>query len=1081
MSEGEYTLPTNYADALEWTSTSLIDPSSGVASTPSALQQTTTSPGVGTIAPSLVSSLAGADEGSKRKSKKEEKKKEKEEKKRQKEEAKALKEKEKEEAKLKKKKEKEDKLKAKEERKKSKKASIPPANFNPTNQQGPSTADYGTKASRKKNLELKLLERPDEASLLARGVMKKTRNIPLFGVPLPHVMYTSYTEFELPTVFVEAAEFLRQCNRLSLEGLFRVSGGQGEVNQFKEAYDKGLAPNFSAECNPHSVSSLLKQYFRELPEPLLTFNGYHQFCDAMKEGDEGTKFQRVSEALHALPPLNYCLLDALVKLLTEVTQFSSVNFMTEANLGIVFGPTLLRDEKEDMMSIASTPEVVEFLILNYQELFQSEGSRRVRMNTTNAPVVAIESKAPVRPPELAAMAPLLDANDTPPQTPTSSAASSYNFNKNSNESESANNFFNETEKPAFPFGGAAALANKNNNNMNAPGSPLGRRFNAAVPPPTGIRGSPRSSSSSDLLADIPAHAPQGGSSRRPHVSSTPGGGAPSSASASVGELPSPRNMNLVSSASSPDMTALMMNSSGPLLTRTAAADQFGGGAGSRRARMSSPPGVNKMISSEVLNFSFGGPSNQGRKHSLGDIPSYSARGPSPLSMSSSGLEYVLPSSASSDSLSPSSSGEYPLRPLAGGFPRGRFQTTQNVGSNGGGGGGWPPNNTPSSEGMMPTMTGSNAPPLPALPSRERPSSPALPPSPSPSPPPSHSSPAAAPSSHQESFDSMVFAPPPLPQSLEISSQQQSAMAGFQQPQEQLFERSVSEEQQNQQWNNSGEERTNEVPNTSNSGAGAYRSLPLYSGETSRGDTIPLPNSQSTPNMFGGRNEGGGAEQATPGTTELSQSQQPQQPPTPPPIAGRMVLEQRRFTTEGSVGVGSRGGGPGALPMRGGGNIRGMARPSMPPPLTLPPKPDNSEGTGEGEGESMNSPSSMALPSPTSAAQRGSMMMRGGPARGAMSPRGRGVPRGGGPGGRGGAGAVGGGPPPMLSPSAQQGIAAELTRRVSMGGVPLPPVPARGGAAGGSMFSPRGGGRGGVGGHMSMGQPPLPPPPASRGS
>lgn len=53
-----------------------------------------------------------------------------------------------------------------------------------------------------------------------------------------------------------------------------------EVKQFKEHINNGEDVDLSTCTSPHCISSLLKMYFRELPEPLFTFEFYDMFIAA---------------------------------------------------------------------------------------------------------------------------------------------------------------------------------------------------------------------------------------------------------------------------------------------------------------------------------------------------------------------------------------------------------------------------------------------------------------------------------------------------------------------------------------------------------------------------------------------------------------------------------------------------------------------------------------------------------------------------------------------------------------------------------------------------------------------------------
>lgn len=80
----------------------------------------------------------------------------------------------------------------------------------------------------------------------------------------------------------------------------------------------------------------------------------------------------LTEAIDTLPPVNRALLGALMRLLCEVAKFSDVNKMPAENLGIVWGPTLLREELENIFNVANTAQVVFMMIAHCDELFGND-------------------------------------------------------------------------------------------------------------------------------------------------------------------------------------------------------------------------------------------------------------------------------------------------------------------------------------------------------------------------------------------------------------------------------------------------------------------------------------------------------------------------------------------------------------------------------------------------------------------------------------------------------------------------------------------------------------------------------------
>lgn len=113
----------------------------------------------------------------------------------------------------------------------------------------------------------------------------------------------------------------------------------------------------------NDIAAVLKLWFRELPEPLLTWELYHSFIDAASEsragfdslGDLATdrlapvaeiendrlRHIRLHERINELPDPNYATLKFLMGHLDKVAQQEAVNQMSRSNLAIVFGPNLL--------------------------------------------------------------------------------------------------------------------------------------------------------------------------------------------------------------------------------------------------------------------------------------------------------------------------------------------------------------------------------------------------------------------------------------------------------------------------------------------------------------------------------------------------------------------------------------------------------------------------------------------------------------------------------------------------------------------------------------------------------------------
>ena len=92
--------------------------------------------------------------------------------------------------------------------------------------------------------------------------------------------------------------------------------------------------NFHHDVN--SVATLLKQFFRDLPDPLFTTAAYDAFIEAARIDDDSARRDALHQQINDLPDPNYATLRALVLHLHRVMQNESRNRMGNSNLAICF-------------------------------------------------------------------------------------------------------------------------------------------------------------------------------------------------------------------------------------------------------------------------------------------------------------------------------------------------------------------------------------------------------------------------------------------------------------------------------------------------------------------------------------------------------------------------------------------------------------------------------------------------------------------------------------------------------------------------------------------------------------------------
>uniref|UniRef100_A0A0G2JZQ4 Myosin IXb n=1 Tax=Rattus norvegicus TaxID=10116 RepID=A0A0G2JZQ4_RAT len=206
----------------------------------------------------------------------------------------------------------------------------------------------------------------------------------------------------VPIVLEKLLEHV-EMHGLYTEGLYRKSGAANRTRELRQALQTDPATVKLEDFPIHAITGVLKQWLRELPEPLMTFAQYGDFLRAVELPEKQEQLAAIYAVLDHLPEANHTSLERLIFHLVKVALLEDVNRMSPGALAIIFAPCLLRcpdnsDPLTSMKDVLKITTCVEMLIkeqmrkykvkmeeINHLEAAESIAFRRLSLLRQNAP------------------------------------------------------------------------------------------------------------------------------------------------------------------------------------------------------------------------------------------------------------------------------------------------------------------------------------------------------------------------------------------------------------------------------------------------------------------------------------------------------------------------------------------------------------------------------------------------------------------------------------------------------------------------------------------------------------------------
>ncbi|KAL8782931.1 MAG: hypothetical protein Q9213_004987 [Squamulea squamosa] len=223
-------------------------------------------------------------------------------------------------------------------------------------------------------------------------ILNQTAGVPLFGSELQH--RADYEASDVPSIVMRCIQEV-EVRGMEIEGIYRKSGGNSQIQQIKEGFERTNDYDVSdPDLDINAVTSTLKQYLRKLPTPLITYDVYDKLLTSIPPMppshpgappqtnpnhnlDPEQREHRVGlmrQAIGSLPGIHRTCLEVLIFHLARVVDHEKLNLMTSLNVAVVFAPTVMRPESlaREMSESQAKNQAVQFLIENCHGIFLGE-------------------------------------------------------------------------------------------------------------------------------------------------------------------------------------------------------------------------------------------------------------------------------------------------------------------------------------------------------------------------------------------------------------------------------------------------------------------------------------------------------------------------------------------------------------------------------------------------------------------------------------------------------------------------------------------------------------------------------------
>ncbi|KAI3197175.1 hypothetical protein CBS147311_7067 [Penicillium roqueforti] len=212
------------------------------------------------------------------------------------------------------------------------------------------------------------------------GKMSQADSVPVLIEAAPDALFGTelearqeYEKGMIPAIVTRCIQEV-ELRGMDMEGIYRKSGAASVIQTIREGFERSPFDYdiSDPDLDIHAVTSTLKQYFRKLPNPLITYEVYELVIDSAEVNPVSARIELMQKSLLELPRVHRDVLEFLIFHLKRVVDRHEENLMTSQNVAVVFAPTIMRPESlaREMTDVQKKNDVLKFLVENCQKVFQ---------------------------------------------------------------------------------------------------------------------------------------------------------------------------------------------------------------------------------------------------------------------------------------------------------------------------------------------------------------------------------------------------------------------------------------------------------------------------------------------------------------------------------------------------------------------------------------------------------------------------------------------------------------------------------------------------------------------------------------